>query len=152
MDACNDQNQAVLCDGVRRCGRPVLATLLALGLALARSGFSAEIVDPGQGAVELPRGRSGAFGLSGISHAGKDRYYAVSDQAGDLFSRDIRIDRTTGEIIESSVGNKTPLASARDTEGVALAGPGSVWVCDEVGPNVRKHQIDDGTVLDCTRL
>ncbi len=124
-----------------------IGALIAFGIAMAPAGFAAVIIDPGQGAVELPRGRSGAFGLSGITHAGENRYYAVSDQAGDLFALELRIDRVTGRIAESSVEKATTLASARDTEGIAFAAPGSVWVCDEVGPAVREHDIDDGSVL-----
>jgi hypothetical protein len=129
--------------------RFLIAGLLAFGLTLASGppGLSAEINDPGQGAVDLLRGRTGAFGLSGITHVVDDRYYAVSDQAHRLFALDIRIDRNTGRITESQIDKMSVLADARDTEGIALGGPESVWVCDEVGPAVREHRIDDGSVV-----
>ncbi len=138
--------------------RSVAAALFAFGFAGTAHGFAAEIVDPGQGAIELPRGTSGAFELSGITYAGanaggseeenagKNRYYAVSDHGGRLFALEIDIDPVSGWITASRVERAAKLATARDTEGIAFDGHSAVWVCDEVGPAVRKHAIEDGSV------
>ena len=95
-----------------------------------------------------PRGGTGAFGLSAITFVEQDQYLAVSDRAGDLFELRIQIDPESGTIVASKVLTKVPLASARDAEGIALGPSGSVWVCDEVGPAVRRHRIEDGSIQD----
>jgi hypothetical protein len=123
--------------------------ILALGFVclLTDGARSAEIVDPGQGPFDIVRERSGATGLSGITYLGGNRFLAVSDHGRRLFPLEVRIDSRTGKISSVGIERGALLANTRDTEGIAFSGRDTVFVCDEVGPALREHRIEDGAVV-----
>jgi hypothetical protein len=70
-------------------------------------------------------------GLSGITYAGQDQYYAVMDGSSTLVW--LKIDCSgEGRIERASISLDNPLPDRRDYEGIAM-GPGgeSIFVCDE---------------------
>lgn len=109
---------------------------------------SATITDPLQGPVALAAGTPGAGELSGIAYAGAALYYAVSDSGAELFSVEIDVDLSTGEIVSASVLASLSLAAGSDLEGI-VHHPlgGSVYISDETGPAIREYRLSDGVVL-----
>lgn len=122
-----------------------LCTLLVASAARAQHWA---IDDPGQGPVDLAPGADGAHELSGLTWAGGERYYAVSDDDGRLFQLGIAVDPTSGAIRRGVVGGVVSLPQANDLEGVAMGPDGStVLVSDEVGPALREYRLADGRLL-----
>jgi len=128
----------------RRCALAAAALLIA-GAAQAQRWA---IEDVGQGPVVLAPGDVGAHELSGLTWAGGERFYAVSDDGGRLVRLRIAVDAGSGAIRSASVDGALALAQARDLEGVAMgADDGSVFVTDEIGPAVREYRRADGRLL-----
>lgn len=120
--------------------------LLALIAALATTDTRGAVIgDPGQGFVEVAPGETGASELSGIAHAGGDRFFAVSDDAGRLFPLRIEIDRASGTIETAVPGPPRKLAGGIDLEGIALVAEDRILVCDEIGPALREHALTGGS-------
>jgi hypothetical protein len=108
---------------------------------------AADIRDPGQGLVDLLPGATGAAELSGITHAGGNRFYAVSDNGGRLFPLRIEIDPASGRITAALPDPPRKLAGGIDLEGIALLADDRVVVCDEIGPALREHRLADGGLI-----
>ena len=125
-----------------------LAAVVAFTTCTSTPVWSATITDPLQGPFALAPGPAAASELSGIASAGADLYYAVSDSGAKLFSLDIKVDLTTGEIIAASVLASQTLAAGTDLEGL-VHHPlgGSVFASDETGPAIREYRLSDGAVL-----
>ena len=93
--------------------------------------------------------------LSGISWAGGNAYYAVSDDAftGEVGLYPMTIELATNglSVISCSIPsptNRISLAKAYDLEDVAFdAVNGTVWVADETRGTVKKYRVADGTVV-----
>ncbi len=127
--------------------RSIRVSVAFSALALASPLRAAEIVDPGQGAVDIPAEAGGELGLSGIAHVGGDLFYAVGDRRGGLFSLEIRVDRHSGFVTHVTLERRARLAEVRDSEGIAVGSAESVLVVDENGPALREHRIADGSVM-----
>jgi len=85
-------------------------------------------------------------GLSGLTWATSDQYYAILDSGGIMYPVTINIDSATGAITSASLGSTIVLSPGSDLEGIAFnpegdSGAGSVFVSDEVGPAVREHSL-----------
>ncbi len=121
-----------------------LAVLLFLAAAPAPAWtISAASSDP----TPLAAG-PGASELSGITWAGGDRYYAVSDDLPRLFRLAVAIAPSSGAIVSARVEHAVPLASGSDLEGVAYdRSKGAVFVTDEEGPMLREYSVADGGIL-----
>ncbi len=116
--------------------------LTALGL-MAGSASALTINDPaGQGEVAL--GPMSGGGLSGLAYVGGDQYLAVADSGGKLFNVTIAIDPATGLISGvPTLGGSVVLAGSVDLEGLEYDPTNNtVIVSDEVGPKVRRYQLD----------
>jgi hypothetical protein len=126
-------------------------TSVALGAALlgfATSSTSAALSVTGVGAFSLPAGGTGAAELSGITWAGGTQYYAVADSGAGLFPVSISINSTTGAITAATLSPKVTLAGGVDVEGVAYdAASNSVFVSDETGPAIRRHNLTTGALI-----
>jgi len=123
--------------------RPLLLALLAV--LAAGEPRAASIRDPGQGFVDVVPGETGAAELSGIAHAGGNRFYAVSDNGGLLFPLRIEVDLASGRIEAAVPGPPRKLAGGIDLEGIALLDDDRIVVCDEIGPALREHRLADGS-------
>lgn len=85
-------------------------------------------------------------GLSGLTWAGKNRYYAVADREGAVYPLTIDIDRSTGVPRTCSVGAPVRLSGARDVEGCAWDPYArTLWVSDEAGASVREFDFQTGS-------
>ena len=93
--------------------------------------------------------------LSGISWAGNNAYYAVSD---DVFTGEVGLYPMTIELATNGLSviscsipsptNRISLAKAYDLEDVAFdAVNGTVWVADETRGTVKEYRVADGTVV-----
>lgn len=97
-------------------------------------------------------------GLSGITYAGGNQYYAVSDSGGLVSPLTISLDGT-GAITSVTVGTTIPLngAGAADLEGIAYraaghGGAGSLYVSDENGPGIREYSRDGSQHLSSVNV
>ncbi len=80
-------------------------------------------------------------GLSGITYAGGDRYYAVNDSGGTLHPMTIKIDFATGSITGCVVHAAVALGGV-DLEGVAYDPVnGTVYTSDEADASIRQHTV-----------
>jgi hypothetical protein len=84
-------------------------------------------------------------GLSGITYAGDNQYYAVNDRLGLVSPLTIVMD-ATGKITSAQVGTDIQLTGGGepDLEGIAYRaagddGLGSLYVSDETGPGIREY-------------
>ncbi len=130
--------------------RQVVAGSLLVGMAAvaAHAGDLPELKVTDVGGVLLPAGEAGASSLSGLSFVGGEEWVAVSDNSGKLFRLAIWIDPVTGAITGAEVINGLSLDNATDLEGVAYDPvTKSVWVSDETGPAVRRHDLTTGAAL-----
>jgi hypothetical protein len=94
---------------------------------------------------------SGAVKLSGITYAGGDTYHAVGGGGARVYTLHIEIDAESGAIRKAGIVG-TPLQlndesgdpiTGCDLEGIAL-GDVSVYVADENGPRVARHDLTTG--------
>ena len=131
--------------GVFRLG----ALLVLLFVLAAGPASAATITDPGQAPVTLPPGTPAGAELSAIAYEEGSTWRLVSDDTSPtarVLDATIQLDPGTAHIIGApSLDSDLPLAAGADTEGLALAGDGSLWVSDEVGPSIRRH-LADGSV------
>lgn len=130
-----------------------LSALLVVGLLGATAHATPwMVVDPNQGSLGLSSGATGAEQLSGLTWIGSDQYLAVSDQTARMYPMTIGIDPANGRIAAATLGNGILLAGS-DLEDIAFHPPtGSVLVCDEVGPQIRRHALADGQLLETLSL
>ena len=97
------------------------------------------VVDPGQGAVALPKGATAASELSGLAWTGGSSWLAVGDNGAKvLWQVEAGIDGATGRILTSTVsGSIAAPALGSDSEGIAYRPDlGGVWVTDEVASTI----------------
>lgn len=130
------------------------AWISGLGLLLATTAHAAPwmVVDPNQFAVTLSSGSTGARELSGLTWIGGNEYYAVSDQTQQMFPLTINLNSATGAITSAVLGSGVSLAGS-DLEDIAFHPPtGDVLVADEVGPQIRRHALADGQLLQTLTL
>ncbi len=123
-------------------------------------------VGTGAGAADLPplsitsvnlagytSGTVGATELSGLTYVGGNKWFAISDGTGRLIEMEIDIHPVTGSVTSASAVSGVTLAGASDLEGVAWdPTTGSVWVSDETGPAIRRHDPDTGAALQTLSL
>jgi hypothetical protein len=130
-----------------------LAVVLVLCAAAAARAQQWTVHDPGQGPVMVSSGDSGARQLSGITWAGGNRYYAVSDKVARLFSLSIDLDPHTGAVRHTAIAAGVPLAGSRDLEGIAFDPEhDTVLVSDETGPGIREYRLADGGLVRAIEL
>ena len=92
----------------------------------------------GQGSVEVQ-------GLSGLTHAGGDRWFAVMDNSNLLI--DLRVVLAAdGSIVAASFAGVIRLDAVRDHEDLAWTPWGTLLVVEEDTPAAREHAID-GSLL-----
>lgn len=93
--------------------------------------------------------------LSGITWAGGNMYYAVSD---DVFTGEVGLYPLTIELATNGLSviscsipsstNRISLAEAYDLEAVAFdAASGTVWAADETRGTVKEYRVTDGAVV-----
>lgn len=125
--------------------------ILSLGFCSVAGAAAAQtwtVSTTGQAIYPLAPGTAGADELSGLTWAGGNQYYAVSDNGGRMFPMNINLDPNTGQILSAAIAPAIPLAGGIDIEGVAYnALSGSLFVSDETGPAIREHTIADGSLL-----
>jgi hypothetical protein len=115
------------------------------GLLVAGPARAASIVDPGLGPFLFD---GGPWELSGLVRTGGDQYFAVGDTGGLLVPLAVGVDTATGAVTGATAGAPVTLAGGVDLEGIAWdPGTGSVWVSDEVGPAIRRHDPVTGALL-----
>ena len=98
--------------------------------------------------------------LSGITWAGGNRYYAVSDDAftNEVGLYPLTIDLSSNGLAVASCSithptNRIPLAAAYDLEDVAFdAANGTVWVVDETRGTVKEYRLSDGAAVRTLQL
>lgn len=85
-------------------------------------------------------------GLSGITYAGGERFYAIDDSGATLYPMTIRIDLSTGAIVTNSCHEGIVLIGD-DLEGVAYDPTNdSIYTSDETGAIIREHALS-GSLL-----
>lgn len=130
----------------------VLPTAAALLLGATPPVAAATVTDPGQGAVPLDPGVTGASELGGLTWAGADTWLAVSDDVSEgprAFVATIAVDGADGTVTgPATVDSVLGLAAGGDPEGLALEpGGATIIVADEVGPALRRCDAVTGAVL-----
>ncbi len=132
----------------------VAAAALASGM-FGSSSAQAELTITGVGKV-TPQGM--LTGLSGITYAGGNQYYAVSDSGGLVSPLAISMDGA-GAITSVTVGTTISLngAGSADLEGIAYraaghGGAGSLYVSDENGPGIREYSRDGSQHLSTVNV
>lgn len=111
-------------------------------LALASSPLSITDV----GLYDLSNSIAAPGGLSGLTYAGGNQYYAVEDSGARLHPMTIYLNASTGAVTSASFGSSITL-SGTDLEGVAYnAANNSVYVSDETGATIKEYNLS-GTLL-----
>lgn len=131
--------------------RAVKRLLLAVTLlALAAPARGASISDPGFGPYAFS---AGPWELSGLTRVSGDQYYAVGDTGARLVPLQIGVDGATGALTGVSSGAVVTLSGGADLEGIAWdPATGSVYVSDETGPAIRRHDPVSGALLDALAI
>ena len=130
--------------------RPVLAVLAALCLGAAPA---ATLENAGDCALPSTWKGRPLGGLSGLTRAAGDLYYAVRDDGskGALFTLRIGVDRATGAATNCEILAEGRLKGRDDLEDVAWdAAAKRVWVCDEHDGSIRAF--DPGTGDETARV
>lgn len=84
---------------------------------------------------------SAPTGLSGLTFAGGNQYYAVEDSGARVYPLTINIDLTTGAVNSATFGPLIQLGGT-DLEGIAYNGVNnSLYVSDEAGPSIREYSL-----------
>ena len=126
----------------------ILALAVTAMIAALAAPAPAQLTVTGVGAVALPSGATGASELSGLSWAGGNQYYTVSDGTQSVYPLTIDLNMATGAVVSAVLSNGTALSGASDLEGIAyVAADGSAYVSDETGPAIRRHHLGSGGVL-----
>jgi hypothetical protein len=120
-------------------------TIALLGVLLATAASGGLVIND-VGRAPIDAGGTGASELSGLTWAGGDRWYAVSDSGARLFPMTVTIDSTTGAVTSAVLDPAISLAAGTDLEGVAFAGA-TVVASDETGPALREYSLGDGSVV-----
>lgn len=93
--------------------------------------------------------------LSGVTWAGGNKYYAVSDDASTgevgLYPMTIELSASGLSVVSCSIpppASRIPLAGAHDLEAVAFdAAAGTVWAADESRCTVKEYRVADGSAV-----
>jgi hypothetical protein len=87
-------------------------------------------------------------GLSGITYAGGNRFWAVMDNSNKLVALDLTF-TANGAIATSSVAGGISLATTSDFEGIAYTNSlrNSVFLSEETTPAVREFNLANGAAL-----
>ena len=93
--------------------------------------------------------------LSGVTWAGGNKYYAVSDDASTgevgLYPMAIELSASGLSVVSCSIpppASRIPLAGAHDLEAVAFdAAAGTVWAADESRCTVKEYRVADGSAV-----
>lgn len=95
---------------------------------------------------EMSRGDDDPAGLSGITHAGGARYYAVNDRGGELAEYELTLSPTNDALTAFTLKRRIKLAGCVDLEGCAAdpLRPHVVWVTDEVDTSIRGFDVRTG--------
>lgn len=128
----------------------VIAACVA-GLAVAAAAAVAapvSIRDPGQGAVTIASGSTGAAQLSGITRSGGSTYHAIGDDGGQaIWTLSIAVDGVTGGVGAAAVSGSVAAAVGADAEGIAYrASSNSLFVVDESTSTIREFALPGGAV------
>lgn len=123
------------------------ASLLAAA-AIAFDAFAAVGLFPGRPKLRTVPPR----GLSAISHAGGDLFYAVADNGAQcgLYRFRMTFADDGGEVASfaAETNGVVRLAKAKDIEGVAFdRANGTVWVADEAAAAIREYDPKTGAML-----
>lgn len=122
-----------------------LSLLFAASIESLQGQANLSIEDAGT--FSLSSGGTGAGDLSGLTWAGGDLFYTVSDSDHTIYPVTVTLNRTTGYPTAAVLGSSLLLDAGSDTEGAAFnRGNESVYVSDETGPAVREHFVIDGSL------
>ncbi len=98
---------------------PLARTLVALSI-MGSSAFAQTKIEAVNGQAIFPMEYDGATDFSGITWAGGEVFYAVSDKVRALFPLTLRVEPETGRIAEGRFGGPMPVKTKRgDFEGIA---------------------------------
>jgi len=120
------------------------STVFLIALSVLSSAAFGQISISGVGAYSPP---GAPEGLSGLTYAGGNQYYAANDSGGLLQPVTININSSTGAISSTSFGAPVTLSGRTDLEGVAYGGSGTVYVSDETGATITKYNVSGGSAL-----
>ena len=90
---------------------------------------------------------SAVVGLSGITWAGGNQFYVVSDRFVGFVPLTLEIDQETGKIASGKLGSPVPVKSElRDPEGIAWHGSSkTLWISSEKGPRIDGFSLTGAT-------
>lgn len=88
----------------------------------------------------------GATGLSGITHAGGESYWAVRDNSNQVLHLQISVS-PAGTISSATIASGVTLSQTRDFEGIALGGGGTVLLAEEGTPGVHQYDLASGNYI-----
>lgn len=87
-------------------------------------------------------------GLSGVTRLAGNRFLAIDDRGGRLWTLDVAFDETDGSVTGCSLSGHVVLDGVNDGEGCAWDPlRKTVWVSDETGPFVSEHDPKTGRRL-----
>ncbi len=124
--------------------QPILISFLSV-LILSATVFANPTITA-IGKYDIANVPSDQEGLSGITWAGGNTFYAAEDSGGRLHKLTINIDLSSGSITGSpNDDSQVTLNGRTDIEGVAYAGSNQVYVSDETGATITKYNVSGGS-------
>jgi hypothetical protein len=124
-----------------------LATFV-VAITVATSSLQAQISITSVGKYDISGVPAEQEGLSGLTYAGGNQYYAAEDSGGRLHSLTINVNLADGTITGTPTDNSQAILLGRDDmEAVAYAGANQVYVTDETGPIIAKYNVSGGNSL-----
>jgi hypothetical protein len=85
-------------------------------------------------------------GLSGITWVGGPRYLAVMDNSDKVIALDLRVE-CNGHLRSAAITGGLTLEDHLDGEGIAAAGPDTLWIADEASLTLRAYDRHSGARL-----
>lgn len=134
--------------------------VVSLILTQGAAGGDLELVYRGKASIEMSAtDQNGqAFdvsGLSGITWAGGNTYWAVMDNSDKLVKLSVDVN-ADGSIASAVVAGGLTVSASRDYEGIAFtnAQRNSVWLSDEASSEmgVREFSLDDGSLMSAAPM
>lgn len=126
----------------------ITCTAVAGVLALTSASAFADLAVTWRGIRGITNATSEQLtGLSGISYAGGNTYWAVRDNSNTLFRLEIDLNTDASLAAATAVAAQL-VAETRDFEGIAVASAGRVLLAEEGTPAVRHFDLASGAHLE----